>query len=267
MKRFLAIFVCTCLYGSVFADDKRIDSEKVLVVAPIIEGARKGDALAQYVAGLLYMDAIIVNKDSESAKKYLLNAFHQDPQKYADAGGMVGMTWFGKDDIEDSKNYLREAARYGDSSSLKVLSIIDDSNDMLLKSAEAGDANSMAILGMGYFTGKKGFSKDEAKGFYWLKRAIDFGKEEPEFLIKIAQCYITGTGTKKDELLGLSILKQMDERANTEESALLLADAYSVCNKKHQSLYWAMRALGRANEPNNEFYRSIVEKILQNEQR
>jgi TPR repeat protein len=65
-----------------------------------------------------------------------------------------------------------------------------------LRDAQLGDSTAMMKLGLLYL--KKGTPKDDAEGFNWLNRAYNAPNRNLEAGAYVADCYLSGRGTKQD---------------------------------------------------------------------
>ena len=66
----------------------------------------------------------------------------------------------------------------------------------LLQGAQLGDSTAMMKLGRLYF--KKGTPKDDIEGFNWLQRAYNAPNRNLEAGTYLADCYLSGKGTRQD---------------------------------------------------------------------
>jgi TPR repeat protein len=71
-----------------------------------------------------------------------------------------------------------------------------DALDLFLRAAKLGDSYAMMKAGRLYL--KKGTPEDDVEGFRWLNRAYDAPNRNLEAGAYIADCYLSGKGTKQD---------------------------------------------------------------------
>ena len=73
----------------------------------------------------------------------------------------------------------------------------ENSNDLaaMIAAAEQGDPNAQLSLGVSYQQGLDG-EKDDAKAFYWFKKAAEQGNADA--LFNVGMCYFFGEGVKMD---------------------------------------------------------------------
>src|SRR5271166_2012987 len=67
---------------------------------------------------------------------------------------------------------------------------------IFLRDAQLGDATAMIKLGLLYL--RRGTSDDDAAGFSWLDRAYNAPNHNAEAGVYVADCYLSGKGTKQD---------------------------------------------------------------------
>src|SRR6202521_868206 len=67
---------------------------------------------------------------------------------------------------------------------------------LYLRDAQLGDSTAMTKLGLLYL--KKGTPNDDAEGFNWLNRAYNAPNRNLEAGAYVADCYLSGRGTKQD---------------------------------------------------------------------
>ncbi len=67
---------------------------------------------------------------------------------------------------------------------------------ILLRDAQLGDATAMIKLGLLYL--RRGTPDDDAAGFIWLDRAYNAPDHNADAGVYVADCYLSGKGTKQD---------------------------------------------------------------------
>src|SRR5207244_3465584 len=76
------------------------------------------------------------------------------------------------------------------------LEAVHETFQVFLRDAQLGDANAMMKLGLLYL--KRGTPDDDAQGFNWLNRAYNAPNRNLEAGAYVADCYLSGKGTKQD---------------------------------------------------------------------
>ena len=139
--------------GSVIADkkdgwDAYAQGEYKTVFNEYEPLAEQGDALAQYILGVMYSNGKGVLKDDKEAVKWYLKAAEQGNAK---AQFNLGLMY---DNSEGVLKDYKEAVKW------------------YLKAAEQGQADAQLNLGLMYAKGQ-GVLKDLSKAKYWIKKAYE----------------------------------------------------------------------------------------------
>jgi TPR repeat protein len=97
----------------------------------------------------------------------------------------------------------------------------------LLRDAQLGDPTAMMKLGLLYL--RRGTLDDDTSGFDWLNRAFNAPNPNLEAGVYVADCYLSGKGTKQDirkaEEITMPLANQKVVRAMTLAGRILQIDA------------------------------------------
>ena len=187
--------------------------------------AGKGHGQSQLRLGMMYLK----NEDYENAEAFLRLAAHQNAiaqyklgRLYFDKGEeLIGIKWidaaakndyllahcflgkyfFEKEDYEIAFTYLVPAVLSGHSSSIEIVNDpVFQTNrekviDKITKIAESGKSKYQYWLGS-FYCESPFVERDDAKSFYWYKRASELGHENAT--AKLGTYYLLGKGTEKN---------------------------------------------------------------------
>ena len=143
------MLVCGVGVSVGYADDDREEATSADRVREITQQAEQGDALSQYLLGLLYRDGDGVADDAGKAVYWYEKAANQGNVEAQRA--LAFMYDLGSGIVQDyaKANYWFE------------------------KAADQGDVSALYALGMRYYDGVSGVSQDKQKGCTLLKGAAD----------------------------------------------------------------------------------------------
>ena len=93
----------------------------------------------------------------------------------------------------------------------------------LRRAAEQGDAGAQYSYGLHYLMGKGEVHRDYAEAVKWFHKAAKQGHIQAQ--IKLAKCYMNGTGVSKNPAEAVKWFRRAAEKGNTQ-AQILLARCY-----------------------------------------
>ncbi|MDZ7919519.1 tetratricopeptide repeat protein [Rhodoferax sp.] len=167
--------------------------------------AEKGNSLAQYAVGRMYLAASREYLDHEVAVEWLEKAATHGHVKAAiDLAGILAIRGETSTELENSLFWFRYAVTQNRVATAKAMyevgiKVQKKRGGMtvfwLSRAAELGNANAQNDLGRIYETGN-GVEQDFASAVVWYRRAAD--QDLPEAQYALAQMYLEGRGVPKD---------------------------------------------------------------------
>lgn len=167
--------------------------------------AEKGNSLAQYAVGRMYLSASRDHLDHEVAVEWLKKAATQGHVKAAiDLAGILAIGGETNTDLENSLFWFRYAVTQNRVATAKAMYEVgikvqkrrdELSVFWLSQAAELGNRNAQNELGRIYATGD-GVNQDFAIAVVWYRRAAD--QDLPQAQYALAQMYLEGQGVPKD---------------------------------------------------------------------
>lgn len=197
-------------------------------VTAMIEGAKQGNADAQFYLGFMLEKGIGFSTDEAEAVKWYRKAAEQENARsqsnaqsmlglmYADGRGVAkdnteAMRWFGKVMKKRYADILSES----DPVIMIDLRMLKDKTKVMnryRKEAESGSARAQSILGDMYAKGF-GINKDEVEAFKWYSKAADqggFGGRGAPY--NLGFMYAEGRGVAKDEEVAIKWYRKAAEQ-------------------------------------------------------
>lgn len=216
----------------------------------LLESAAKKDPAAGRILGEAYLNTLLTEKP--------------DPEKAL-------YWWKNSASLGDVTAQLLLARFYEGQFGFPDNKDIKQAYDFYAKAAEKGDVSAMLSLGSRYLNGEKSL-KNETKGREWLQKAIDAkdytaflvlgdyelnikdnpekafknymsGKEAGQLdcMLRVADCYFEGIGTKKDQAKGSKQLAEAAEAGNPYASYRI---ALSLMQTKERTEDDSLKAYG-----------------------
>jgi TPR repeat protein len=186
--------------------------------------AQKGEASAQYLLALQYLNGKGLPHDTSQALRYLRMAADQN---YASAQTEMGRLLFlgpaGRRDVPLAVSYLRKAAAQNEPQGQVMLGYLLYAGEgvaadpaeavrLWLKSAARGVADAQTALGLAYYEGK-GVQQSSAEAARWLRAAAE--QDEAKAQHQLAVLHHRGDGVPRDDVQALMWLR-LSAHANIE---------------------------------------------------
>jgi len=195
---------------------------KPIILPKLLVNAKKGEAKAQYLLGLMYYEGWETGKDIQMALKWFKQAAEKGEVK---AQYLLGLIYYQgkevKQDIETAYNWLFLAAEQGLFEAQYLLTqliflyenkVFQPSREEqykqlpladLMRFAEIGKAKAQYLLGLKYYEGKQ-IKKNLHLALCWLLQAMDKGVTEAQEPIKkikkeYEQLYLTELFTRAEQ--------------------------------------------------------------------
>ncbi len=222
--------------------------------------AEKGDAKAQTLLGISYLDGDGVPKDDAEAVKWYRKAADQG---YAPAQLNLGFMYENgegvvKDEVEAVKWY-RRAADQGYALAqfnlgvmyAKGQGVVKDEAEAVKwyrKAAEQGDASAQFNLGVMYANGQ-GVVKDEVEAVKWYRKAADQGYANAQS--NLGNMYADGRGVPKDEAEAVKWYRKAADQgvANAQLNLGFMYDkGNGVVKDEVEGYKWYLLAGAQGNE-------------------
>ena len=189
------------------------------------KAAEQGSHASQARLGAMYLTGDGTPKDVNAAVQWLEKAAQGG---VVTAQALLGMLYAGDEgvtrDPEKARYWLRKAADQGDKTARERLERLDArataSPTMDLaerrKLAESGDAQAQYRLGMAYYSGIDGATKDQAQAALWLRKAADQGHPRAQYAL--GYMYMFGLGGLPKDLPAAAKLLQLSADQNIPEA-------------------------------------------------
>lgn len=191
--------------------------------------AANGDTEALNILRLCYEDGCNVERDKQRAYQY-----YRMSAERGDSHGMFKTARImGEIEIPGMTKAQRqsEAAKWTE------------------KAAQNGYHRAVVDMIYGYSFGNPGFTKDDAKYFYWVKKAAEAGDQE--YVEKLGILYYNGFGCPVDYKKALEWLPKGVESGNSD-CMLLLGNCYYLGNgvpeDKAKGIEWYRKAAKAGNQ-------------------
>jgi TPR repeat protein len=197
------------------------------ILPPIAEG---GDAVAQNMLGMLYLQGWGVEQDHEKALSLFRKSAGQgDPKGAYNLGRMYDNAWGVTKDFAEAVKWYRASAEKGYPLGQSILGAMYASGDgvprdyaLAMKwyrlAADQGEPEAQRRVGYMYAEGQ-GVPKDDAQAFAWYRKAAD--QENVGGQYWVGRFYLEGRGTEKNFELAKEWLGKAAAQGSAEAQQLL----------------------------------------------
>jgi len=199
-------------------------------ITAMIEGAKQGNADAQFILGFMLEKGIGFSKDEAEAVKWYRKAAEQENSRQ-EAPSMLGLMYAdGRGVTKDNTTAMRwfrkvveggASGKIADQMIKIELRFVENETELMkryLGEAENGGARAQSILGNMY---EKGFgvSKDEAEAFKWYRKAAEQGFGAAQY--NLGFMYAEGRGVAKDETEAMKWYRKAAEQETAGSETII----------------------------------------------